>query len=209
MHRQFCEQDRAQLLAAAAKGRTGFRPADVLEDVVEEVLGLSLVTRPLLGPVLGVFRYERNCITLNSLMAQLVRPNTYIEGLMNSTLAHELAHLRLPHHVAQVWEAKQRNAPWDAATEAQREEEANHYAGIFLVPTEDLFVEPLVLQLQASEPTAWTSDDLWQVVLTLARIFRVTGSLMARRLSHLGVVEQTDRILRLAPQDGCRLSVVA
>jgi len=195
----FCEQDRTSLLAAAAPGVAGVRPADVLDDVIEEVLGLSLVTRPLPGRVLGLCYYDRGLITINSRMAQLVRPNTNLEGLTYSTKAHELAHLRWPHHEAEVRDARRRNQPLDPATEARREEEADFYAGIFLVPTADLWAMPQVGDLLSSHPAAWTSDALWQVVLDLASRFRVTGSLMARRLGHLGLVEKSDdRSLRLA-----------
>jgi Zn-dependent peptidase ImmA (M78 family) len=192
----FCEQDRDRLLAAVAPG-VSVLPADVLDDLIEDVLGLGLVTRPMPDAKLGVTHYDRRCITINSRMSELVRPNTNMEGLLHSTKAHELAHMRLPHHEVEVRAARRQGHFLDPAVEARQEEEANFYAGVFLVPTLSLWAKPRVLQLLEADPAAWTSDALWQTVLDLARSFRVTGSLMARRLIHIGVIEKNERLLNL------------
>jgi Zn-dependent peptidase ImmA (M78 family) len=196
----FCEQDRAALLAAAGPSCATLCPADLLDYVIEDVLGLALVLRPLPGPVLGLCSYDRSLITINTRMVHLVRPKTYLEGLMCSTKAHELAHLRIPHHETEVRDAMRRNQPLDDQVEARREEEADFYAGVFLVPTAALRATPQVAVWSGAAPEAWTSDALWREVVDLAHTFCVTGSLMARRLCHLGLMEKTeDRSLRLLP----------
>jgi Zn-dependent peptidase ImmA (M78 family) len=193
----FCETDRAQLLARCSTPAA--RPADVLDEIIEEVLGLSLVIGPMTTPHLGQFNHDRSCIFINSRMADLVRPNTFIEGLTNSTKAHELAHLRIPQHEHDVRAARRRGEPLSPELEALHEAQADSYAGIFLVPTLALWAMPAVSRLldAQSQSAVLPSDELWRVVANLARSFAVTGSLMARRLEHLGLVEKySDRQLR-------------
>jgi Zn-dependent peptidase ImmA (M78 family) len=195
----FCETDRIQLLARCTS--VSVRPADVLDDIIEDVLGLGLVTRPMPTRILGHCNYDRSCIAINSRMPELVRPNTDLEGLVHSTKAHELGHVRIPHHEAEVRAAYRQGRPLAPEVAARHEAEADCYASVFLVPTMGLWSMPAVSALldAQSHSHCMASDELWRTVVDLSRAFGVTGSLMARRLRSLGLVEmQPDRQLRLA-----------
>jgi hypothetical protein len=202
----FCEADRTRLLDAVAERRGGpvAIAADALDEVIEEVLGVGLVTRPLPGRLLGLCHYDRGCIYINSRLSEIALPNTDLVGLTHSTKAHELAHLRLPHHEAEIRAERRHAQPPDAdqgAAEARREAEADAYAGVFLVPSWALWGMPAVADMLAAQEARHplASEVLWAWVLGLAQHFQVTGSLMATRLVHLGLLEKEDRALHLAP----------
>ncbi len=203
----FCEHDRIQILSALheRKGAPVAIPADGLEAVIEEVLDIGIAERELPGRLLGIYRYEYGCMYINARMAQIALPNTDLVGLRNSTLAHELGHLRIQHHepVIRAHRRLALHGPLPAEAEAVRqtlEWEADFYAGVFLAPTADLWQTPEVETLLGRQAQGETmaSDALWQVAVQLAARFRVTPSLMATRLSHLGLVEKHERELSIA-----------
>ena len=122
---------------------------------------------------------------------------------LEGVLAHELGHVRLKHHEPEL-RARQRaraaGLPPDDAAEARREFEADFYSGVYLCGTAALWAQPEVAELAAAieRGHAYTSDALWALSIRLGQRFRVTGSLLATRLTHLGLVEKHGRTLRTA-----------
>jgi Zn-dependent peptidase ImmA (M78 family) len=194
----FCDADRTSLLYQAGAPPDAI-PSHWVDTVIEDVLGFGLATRPLRGKYLGLCEYDRRRIVINSRMAQITLPNTFLEGLAHSTKAHELAHLRFPHHETEVRQAACHGEQPLKPAVALREFEANYYAGVFLVPSHRLAQEPEAetLRQAARHVHPLSSDELWAFAVAIGRRYQVTGSLMATRLAHLGLVVKEERTLRL------------
>jgi Zn-dependent peptidase ImmA (M78 family) len=194
----FCEADRTALLSRAGAPPDAV-PSSWLDTIIEDVLAIGLATQPLRGKLLGLCDYDRRRIVINSRMAQVTLPNTYLDGLVHSTKAHELAHLRFLYHETEVRQAACHGENPVKRAEELREFEANYYAGVFLVPSDRLAQEPEAgtLREAAQHPHPLSSDELWVMAVAIGRRYQVTGSLMATRLAHLGLVVKEARTLHL------------
>ena len=180
--RMVCALDRDLLL----RGWSG-PPADVLERIVAS-LGLTVVD----GPITDVgCEYDAGVITFQTRTIQLhvtaerFRSGTNIPGYRNSTLAHELGHWRL--HRANIGEL-----PY-----GRREHQAYVYAEEFLVPEEMLLAHPLIQRLRsaAHDPP---DEELWADLASVASDFRVTRSLIIKRLVDLTVLCRDGRHVTLS-----------
>jgi hypothetical protein len=202
----FAEADSDHLLAlVGVSPDDGPAPADVLDTVIEDGVMYGLLTDEL-GHRLGLCDYERRWIVVNSRLAAITLPNTNLAALALSTKAHELAHVRLPHHRPQLeaLDPQARFCPTGAQqTEAarHRELEADVYAGVFLVPSRQVgrTAGAASLRRHIEQGDALSSETLWRMVIAMAADFRVTGALMAHRLHHLGLVVKAGRVLSLPP----------
>lgn len=199
-----CRRDRDHLLGECRR-RLGappdLVPADWLEDVISEIVDYDLVQRALAEGLMAECDLDRREIALTTRLAACVRPNTDLVGLRNSTLAHELGHIRL--HEDELRAVGCRNLPLEDPGYHRREDEANLYAATFLVPERMLWARPEMVRLLSLHASGQTlpSEELWELVLELSRAFRVTGSLIRRLLvSDVGLLllEEPARELRVS-----------
>jgi hypothetical protein len=209
----FCRDDIARLLWQARGSDPHAVPADILGDICD-VLDVTCTERWLPRYVLGCCHFERRVVYINSRLQEISLPRTNIRGLRNSTLAHELAHLRFPEHrdsdmtlplfeIPALPAVCPRN--WErggglSRTQRARERQADVYASLLLVPGALLAAHPTAVRVAgaAAERAAIASEDLWLWTLQLADHFHVTGALMARRLVEMGWLLRRERHLAVA-----------
>lgn len=232
--RAFCRADRDHLLGEVGR-RGGLArtpvPAEVLEEILEDVLGMCIIPRAMPDSYIGHFSFDRRVISISTRLAEVSLPNTNVLGLRHSTLAHELGHLRLEHEAVlrhhqekdtmtlplfgdvaepggiecrRDWKKKGELSP----LERRLEREANIYASIFLVPENQL-----VRRVHGSAIRRWwqareaiESDLLWQNVYPLAESFGVTPDLMSWRLVDLGWLARQGKKLCIAHQQALPLA---
>lgn len=218
----FCRADAEHLLREVCRacGLDDAVPAAVLVDVFEVLLKMRVAEEPLEGHQLGRCEFVSGKVLVNQRMREITLPNTKVEGVVNSTLAHELGHVRLGHErelrqerdlltqslfevstprivCFRNWE-RRRMSP----EERIREAHANLYASVFLVPQRQLMSleEARLIETCWREGREMSSRGLWELVLRLAEVFQVTGALMARRLCDLGWLVQRERSLAINEQ---------
>lgn len=216
----FCQADRDALLAAWCARRGGCTappPAFILDELLEDMLGMTVVPRVLETHVLGHCDFDDRQVCYNTRMRQFSLPNTKIEGLVHSTLGHELGHLRLGHEA----ELRADHDPMTPSmfgtaapsvhlvcgrsvlpAHARREQNADYYAAVFLVPERQLIrlERGAIIEEARRSGRRMASRDLWPMVLELADHFGVTGALMARRMEDLGWLIKKGPNLSIHPQ---------
>lgn len=202
-----CRRDRDELFLAC-RARLGapedFTPADWLDDILTELLGFDLVEEALPFGQIALCDLDRRCLVLSTRRGQSVRPNTDLAALGNSSKAHELGHVRL--HEEELRQCVRLSPPDPLDPEqARREQEADRYACVFLVPETLLEREPAFQRLLQAHRNEESLDslELWDLTLALASRFGVSGSLMRRLLTEdLGLLEllSEDRSLRVKPR---------
>ena len=225
--RERCRSDRDLLLDALVRrfgpvSQGPLFPAEVIDDVLTEVMGYELVDEELPKGQLAVCDFERRRVTVTTRLADNVHPKTDLVALANSTKAHELGHIRLhteeilhtdratpdlfgeaPVRVLVTYRDELRKARLSAA-ERRREREADLYASIFLVPDRLLEEQPAMLRLRkaVARQEDLSPRYLWRLTYDLARTFRVSGTLMKNRLVDLEVLAYLDkeRELRVSRQ---------
>jgi len=196
-------------------------PAEVLHEIFELVLGIDVASEPLEGHVLGRCEFGARRVLVNQRLAEICLPNTRLSGLENSTLAHELGHVRLGHEqelhaerdvlsgtlfeVAPARIVCMRNWEQRRMSEAEknRERHADLYASLFLVPQAQLLSleEARRIELCWRQGKEMSSRQLWALVFKLAEVFEVTGALMARRLVDLGWLLRREKSLAINLQE--------
>lgn len=193
----YCVRDRDLLYEKVFEKREDFHdsiPADFLRFTIRSVCRFRVAPRALLKGQLGLCDFTSKLVYYSSKMKESAKhQNTNIEGLVNSTLAHELGHIRL--HSDEIEERYLGNSEYQPDERFdQREAEADLYAAIFLVPG-----RLLVKQSQAQLLRKWHLDGsqpksarIWKQVCDLARIFKVTPTLMKRCLLEVGWFEECD-----------------
>ena len=202
------------------------RPAEVLDDILTELLDFDLVELELPRGQLALCDFEQRRVTVTTQMAQTVRPNTNLLALANSTKAHELGHIRL--HEEELFGASDGQsgllfpelAPSTrlvtyrdeerkdlSAEERRREWEADLYAAIFLVPEPTLFERYQMRRIQAAleEGRELSSRYLWSLTYELARWFVVSPTMMKNHLVGLGFLEYRPNSRELALSSQLRL----
>lgn len=220
----FCRSDADALLAQAKKIVSlpaDAVPAEYLEIIAEEVLGYRLVTKPLSDKLLGHTLFEQRLIEINSRLEALTREGTDLRGLRNSTLAHEVGHIRLGHEgemrrdidtmtlslfpeaptpiVIQCYRKsyEPREMGW---RHRQRERHANQWAACFLLPGEMLRQHEIVQELCEARDAHrdYSKKMLWNRIYRLAEHFQVSGSFVKTRLSELGYMTEEGGELALS-----------
>ncbi len=223
---EWCRLDRELLLGEFRKryGHSVERPASVLDDVIVEMLGYELLESPLPSGQMALLEFDERRITVNSRMHEFVHPRTDMVGLINSTKAHELGHLRLHEQEMNMEldrysgylpfpepgflpEIRQLITYRDEAKEltpdeARREREANTYAALFLVPEAVLFTLPPARRIRraVNEGREFSVKYLWTLIYKLANWFGVSPSLMKHRLKSLGMIEESSAGITLSSQ---------
>lgn len=175
--------DRDKLCAAASvlTGRRYHCPADALLDVLR-LLGYRLRKGGLPDKVFAQVCPGLREVTLCSALRWKLRHPEAVEAVTVFSLAHELAHVRL--HVPAILAG--------SVTRFQ-EEEANRYAGVFLMPSALLQSHPSWSRFGPDLDSA----ELWQITKALADSCRVSGQAMAIRLSHLGLLRHCPKTREL------------
>jgi hypothetical protein len=182
-NRELYASDRDKLLAAAerATGRQYLRPCEALDDLFR-LLRWRVDTEPIQGNQWALLEPWTRTITVCSRIRSKMSFPASEAGARNFTLAHELGHVRL--HIPEIKAGR---------LVERHEEEADHYAGVFLVPFRQLQKRPEFERLKAAR--VLTSEQLWLVTRDLGYWFGVTSTAMAHQLDKL-------RILRLDPTTG-------
>lgn len=225
--RPFIHEDRRTLLDLCERAFPGSvcssrPPAEYLADAID-LSGYSLVERELPENVMAMCDFEIRQIAVTTRLREMVHRNTNLAALKVFTIAHELGHVRLDHGeqvrlersdmtlplleedlpplVMRTYrEEVQRRMPW---AEIVREREADLYALEFLVPFDLLEARPECRFIRR----AWEqglevrSGDLWSRTYALADWFRVSVTVMKKRLTEAGLVVVSDeREMKLHPQ---------
>lgn len=184
--RDFYARDRNRLIngACGLLGKAYARPLEAIGDILN-LIGFRVERSPLGGVLKSETNVERRCVVVcSNLERKLAFPDA-AEGVMSFALAHELAHVRL-HLFGRTMK-----------TGAAEDAEADHYAGVFLVPRHQLCGLDDFRDLLAA---GQAGCDLWQYVNRLALYFAVSRSCMVRQLEELSIVtyDRAARQLRLA-----------
>ena len=190
------------MVARTIRLRPEFReafPHELLKSAIRSACGFRVAPRRLLPGQLAVCDFQSKIVYYNSEMRSLVGEQVSLEGLLNSTLGHELGHIRL--HSEEMRERSPENyhlwsrvAPLEGRS-LQRELEADLYASVFLVPERLLMRESEAQRIYTwhREGESVSSSTLWTLVTSLAECFRVTPALMMKRLCGLGWIS-ADRL---------------
>ena len=204
-----CARDRDQVLTELEALRpqfAGARPCDCLKAAIRTVCGFRVAPRVLFPGQLGLCDFQSKIVYYNANMS-FVNQKTSLEGLVNSSLAHELAHIRLHSDEIANRYMESRYLAEGVVThmderDFQREREADLYAAIFLVPGRFLVQEKSAQQIYRwhKERKTVKSPRIWRGVYDLAKRFKVTPSLMRRCLMELGWISSAPM-----PNGGFRL----
>jgi hypothetical protein len=209
--RGFCRWDRDRLLDLY-RARFGvppsvpLLPARVLDEILVEILGYKLTEKQLPPGQVAVINFDLRCIT-TTLHIVGVRPNTNVKALLTATKAHELGHVRLGHEeelrretVCWARDVLGQDAKFRLLGEPEgeaswgyqrREMEADLYAGVFLVPQDELEERQVMKRLRRAQEQGrqLAVKTLWDYTYELAASFEVSPAMMRRHLVELGVVE--------------------
>lgn len=186
---QLFSQDRDRLLARLrCKTRKRFEvPAEVVEDIIQ-LHGYRIEnSQNLPSSMLGCCHFDEKLVLLPDRLAIRLRHPQSAPKVVMSVLAHELGHIRLHARRARAGE---REAVW--------EDEADHYAQVFLVPW------PLLMarrEVQLLTRATWQCQrSLWKYVLRLANYFRVSGAFMVRALEGYGLIDFCGKSRQISPR---------
>jgi hypothetical protein len=165
-------------------------PAAWVEDLIVSICGFRVCDFPLPRGQLGVCDVANRLVLVNSDMPEFVPRVVDLKALRAATLGHELGHIR--------WHADELRSRfvtcygrWNQVQDSrlrQREEEAELYAAVFMVPGKLLVGHQVGQEIYQ----AWRKGDpvrrgrADRAVRELARHFGVTRALMRRSLAERG-----------------------
>ena len=166
----------------------GRYPSELVEQVLTDVCHYFISERPLpRGQVALCSVGSRRVVFFNSRLADFVdSEKVNLEALRCTAMAHELGHVRS--HQDEMEEGEfisyQGDGRFRDARAYQKEDEADLYSSVFLVPLELLeAAAPFRELVEARAQERWMgSGQLWLRVYRLAAIFGVTPTLMCRSL---------------------------
>lgn len=182
-------QDRDRLLARLRrKIRKRFEvPAEVVEDIIH-LHGYRIESSQYLpSSMLGCCHFDDKLVLIPESLAIRLRHPQSAPKVVRSVLAHELGHIRLHARRARAGE---REAVW--------EDEADHYAQVFLVPWPQLMA---CREVQLLTRSIWQCQrSLWNYVLRLANYFRVSGAFMVRALERYELIDFCGKSRQISPR---------
>jgi hypothetical protein len=190
--------ERIMLVYPEFEGRP---PAHWVEDLIVSMCGFRVNDFPLPKGQLGVCDVANRLVLVNSEMREFVPDGVDLKALRADTLGHELGHIRWhgPELESRFVTKYGRWAQTRDPRLRQREEEADLYAAVFLVPGDMLVRHPRGRQIYG----AWKAQErvrqdlLGEAVKELAAHFGVTTALMKRSLAERGWVTTANRRLSL------------
>jgi hypothetical protein len=144
--------------------------------------GLVIVEEPLPGRSIGMLVLNRAAILVDrAKIAARCRPGTFVEGMVRSTVTHEIGHMALHRHLLH-----------QGVRNEAMEEQARVYAAAFLLPRARLEVDATLLQLQELHDRRGEVPEfyLWQRLQVVANRFGVCRSLVVERLVKVGFLQR-------------------
>lgn len=191
-----CRRDRNELFQAYRERfpESGhLLPAQIVRDVIRDICDYGIEERPLPKGQSALCDFRIRRIKLNSRSKSFVKSEGVDDILawQRSILAHELGHVRL--HTDEVEEqvfisSSNLADGFDDPRFFQKENEADLYAAVFMVPVELLAKCRLATarreQFQNADEVA--SPELWDFVEEMARFFGTTRDLMRYSLELYG-----------------------
>ena len=173
----------------------GLSPAEMVEDILLDVCQFSVFDEPLPVGQLAICDMGQQVVIVNSEMDRFVKEKVNLLALRRTTLAHELGHVIL--HQEEINQRTFRSFHHGLQgfvdTRAfQKEEEANFFSAVFLVPMERLKLTTAFKALERArlEERPLKSGHLWKTVYQLCEIFGTTPTLMCRSLRIYGWLQQ-------------------
>ena len=171
----------------------GRPPACWVEDLIVSLCAFRVADYPLPKGQLGLCDVSNRLVLMNSEMSQFVGETVDLNHLRPSTLGHELGHIRLhaDELTSQFITKYGRWAQYRDPRLIQRENEADVYAAVFLVPGGMLVDHARGREIY----DAWRAHRqirpgwLERIIRELAADFGVTSSLMRRSLVMRGWVD--------------------
>lgn len=173
-------------------------PSEKVEIVLTDICGFHVVDEPLCFGQMALCDFSNRVVIVNSEMDRFVPDKERRDMLRPSTLAHELGHIRL--HADEIAEGYTvhfygESGRFTDSRSFQKEREADLYAGLFLVPLEELLTQRSIQSLLRNKmkKKQMRSGSLWNLVYKYAEMFKVSPSLMKRWLVDMGWIELGDR----------------
>lgn len=183
----------------------GLPPSAWVEDLIVSLCGFRVHDYPLPVGQLGLCDMANRLVLVNSEMWRFAGRNVNLAALRACILAHELGHIRL--HRDELEERHiSLHGRWDSSQlfdsrYYHRENEANLYAAVFLVPGEQLLRHPVgrEIYLTWKEGRTIASSRLSSWVKKLADHFGISSVTMRRSLEARGWLEpyQADQGYRI------------
>lgn len=199
-------QDRNRLLEAVCEiypRFSGRSPAELVADVIFDVCHWAIVHNDLGFHQRAYCDFSSRRVFVNSNLSKIAkRLKVDLTALKRTTLGHELGHIRLHQAEMEQRDFRSHLGPgmgYDDSRSYQRENEAELYAAVFLVPREQLLESGLVRDLQEYQrnPTAFNAADvkdltkeLKAINQALSTLFGVTPCLMSRALEAYRFVDR-------------------
>ena len=204
-----CRKDRDELIERIEicyPEFAGQPPSVWVEDLICSLCGFRVDEYPLPLGQLGVCDIANRMVLTNSEMNRFVDPKVNLKALRNSTLAHELGHIRL-HQYELESQFISLYSRWQKDQDSrllQRENEADLYAAVFLVPGRMFVANPRGAEIYSTWKNQRTVKPgrLRYLIMTAANDFGVTYTLMRRSLEERGWIlpySQT-KALAIAPK---------
>ena len=171
-------------------------PSEIVEDVII-FCGFGVVDEPLPRYQLALCDMGQRLVLVNSQMGRFVHKWTNLKVLRQVTLAHELGHVVL--HWSEIGERVYRSYVEDSRFEDsrtyQKENEADLFGRLFLVPSTDLLQQKEVQQIQIAfeERRDLSSEAVASFIKRLATRFKVNPTTIKSRLADLGWLQHTRR----------------
>lgn len=171
-------------------------PGEVVEDALI-FCGFGVVDEPLPRHQLALCDMSQKLVVVNSQMGLFVHKWTNLKVLRRVTLAHELGHAVL--HWSEICQRVYRSYLHDDhfvdSRAIQKENEADLFGRLFLVPTADLLHQKETRQIQIAfdERCDLGPREVASLIKRLASRFRVNPATMKSRLADLGWLYPTYR----------------
>lgn len=162
-------------------------PADIIDDVIEEIVGFRLIICKLAPNRLGETDFDQGVVRINEDPRKGLKfKNAKLEGLIASTKGHELGHVRCGHEEYVRHLQVGRVIP--RTVEASIDLQAEAYSQIFLMPEEMIFSSPEVVLMRRFRSNLEVRDLWREIIYPLAGRFKVTPSNMKSRLKSLEII---------------------
>lgn len=177
----------------------GRYPSELVQNVITDVCHYFISERPLPRGQMALCSVgSRRVIYLNSRLSEFVaQGQVNLVWLVAFVLCHELGHVRV--HQDEMEEGEfisyQEDGRFRDARAYQKEDEADLYAAVFLVPLELLEAAPPFQELveARAQERSLGSGMLWAKVYKLCAIFGVPPTLMCRSLEIYGWIVKEPR----------------
>ncbi len=171
-------------------------PSEAVEDAIF-FCGFGVVDEPLPRYQLARCDMGQRLVVVNSQMNRFVHKWTNLEILRQVTLAHELGHVILHHDEIsdRVYRSYVDNHRFEDSRPHQKENEADLFGRLFLVPADDLLHqnEAQRIQMAFDERRDLSPGEVTALIKRLASRFKVNPTTIKARLADFGWLYHTRR----------------